>query len=79
MIREAFRGELAEHLLDREVDFGHEIDRAFFVDADRSAEPRHLDIAGADDDLNRRGQQQHGSRATRVFSGEQTGRRVVDA
>ena len=57
MIGKALGDERAEHPLDGDVDFGDEIDRALLVDAEVAAELRHLQLAGADDRLDGRGEE----------------------
>src|SRR3954465_7537437 len=45
------RDERTEFTFDPEIDFGDQIDRAFFVDPHGAAEMRHLNFSGADDRL----------------------------
>jgi hypothetical protein len=40
--------EIAQHPFDGKIHIGHEIDRALFVDAQRAAEPGHLQITRPD-------------------------------
>ena len=54
VIGKALGDQRAEHPLDGDVDLGHEIDRPLLVDLEVAAELRHLQIAGADDRLDRR-------------------------
>ena len=54
----ARRSSVAEHALDGDVDLGDEVDRAFLVDLEIAAELLHLQLAGADDRLDRRGEEQ---------------------
>src|SRR5262249_17390538 len=49
MIGKAFGDEVAEHPLDSHVDLGHQIDRAFFPDANVAAERSEVQLARAND------------------------------
>ena len=58
MIGESFRNQIAENAFDFDVDLGDQVDRALLGDLDVVSEPRHLQIAGADDGLDGRGEKQ---------------------
>src|SRR5436190_9355959 len=50
--------ERAEHALDCEIDVGDEIDRPLLVDVNRAADVREPHVAGADDGLDGRGDEE---------------------
>ena len=56
MGREPFRDHRPEHSFDGNVHVGDEIDGPLFVDLDVLPETRHLQIAGANDGLDGRGE-----------------------
>ena len=56
MGREPFRDHRAKHALDGKVHLGDEIDGPLLVDLDVLPETRHLQVAGANDGLNGRGE-----------------------
>ena len=60
VIGKALGDQLAEHALDGDVDLGDEIDRALLVDLEIAAELLHLQLAGADHRLDRRGRDRTG-------------------
>jgi hypothetical protein len=57
MIGKALGDEGTEHALDGDVHLRDEIDRAFLFDLEIAAELRHLELAGADNRLDRGGEE----------------------
>ena len=69
MIRKALRDERAEHPLDGDVDFRHQVDRPFLVDVKVAAEPFELKLSGLHDRFDRGRQQQRMRRHSSVGPG----------
>ena len=57
VIGKALRDHRAEHPLHFEIDFGDQIDGALLVDTDAGTEPGEVDLAGAHDRFDGRGQE----------------------
>ena len=58
MLRKSFPDERPEHPFDLHIHLGDEIDRALFIDLNLLSESGHLQLAGPDDGLDGRGEEE---------------------